>query len=63
MADCSYRAFYNYQPDWKKFVDVLKAYARERNMDPSTKAMVAIDIAATAGVFKPLAPVSSYVLR
>lgn len=63
MADRSYRAFYNYQPDWKKVVDVLKTYARERNMDSSTKVMDVIDVAVTAGVFKPLAPVSSYVLR
>lgn len=51
MADGNYKAFYNYQPEWKEVVNVLKAYAREQNMDHSTKANVAIDVAASAGVF------------
>ena len=62
MQDGEYRAFYNYQPSWKEIVDAVKAYAYEQKMDPSTKANVVLDIAASAGVFKPLAPVYDYLL-
>ena len=63
MQDGEYRAFYNYQPSWKEIVDAVKAYAYEQKMDPSTKANVVLDIAASAGVFKPLAPVYDYLLE
>lgn len=63
MQDGEYRAFYNYQPSWKEIVDTVKAYAYEQKMDPSTKANAALDIAASAGVFKPLAPVFDYLLE
>ena len=63
MQDGEYRAFYNYQPSWKEIVDAVKAYAYEQKMDPSTKANAALDIAAYAGVFKPLAPVFDYLLE
>ena len=62
MADGSYKVYYNFQPRWKEVTDALKAYARQQNMDPSTKAVIALDIAASAGVFKALAPISSFSL-
>lgn len=63
MPDGRYKAFYNYQPPWKEVLEVIKAYAHEQKMDPSTKWDVAFNIAAAAGVFKHLAPISDYVLE
>ena len=63
MPNGGYRAFYNYQPARKEEVEAVKAYAYAQKMDPSTKVNVAYSIAAEAGVFKQLAPISDYVLE
>ena len=63
MPDGRYKVFYNYQPAGKEEVEAVKAYAHEQKMDPSTKWDVAFNIAAAAGVFKHLAPISDYVLE
>lgn len=63
MSDGSYRAFYNYQPAGKDEVEAVKAYAHEQKMDPSTKVNVAYNLAASAGVFRKLAPISYYNLE
>ena len=63
MSDGSYRAFYNYQSAGKDEVEAVKAYAHEQKMDPSTKVNVAYNLAAAAGVFRKLAPISYYNLE
>ena len=44
-------------------MEAVKAYAHEQKMDPSTKVNVAYNLAASAGVFRKLAPISYYNLE
>lgn len=52
MADSSYKAFYNYQPQKKEFVNALKSFYEQNNVDPHTEARITIERASSAGVFK-----------